>query len=148
MRCRRRRKRTRVARTSPPETVEDDAGADDGPPRKGAAPERTCIATRTRRPASELIRFALAPDGTVTPDLARKLPGRGVWVTATREAVECPHCGEPTQPNLLTDGSVVCSCAAERALPVASAAPLRPLGLGRHDPKPAQRARTGRDLRP
>lgn len=39
------------------------------------------------RPASELIRFVRAPDGTVTPDLKRELPGRGVWVSATAEAV-------------------------------------------------------------
>ncbi len=30
---------------------------------------------------------------------------------------ECPHCGEPTVPNRLADGSVVCSCAAARPLP-------------------------------
>lgn len=35
-----------------------------------------------------LIRFVASPDGVVTPDLARKLPGRGVWVAASREAVE------------------------------------------------------------
>ena len=34
-----------------------------------------------------LIRFVAAPDGGVAPDLARKLPGRGLWVDATREAV-------------------------------------------------------------
>ena len=35
-----------------------------------------------------LIRFVAGPEGTVVPDLARKLPGRGLWVAATREAVE------------------------------------------------------------
>lgn len=35
-----------------------------------------------------LIRFVAGPDGEVTPDLARKLPGRGLWVAATREAVD------------------------------------------------------------
>jgi len=30
---------------------------------------------------------------------------------------ECPHCGEPTVPNRLDGGEVVCSCAAERELP-------------------------------
>jgi predicted RNA-binding protein YlxR (DUF448 family) len=35
-----------------------------------------------------MIRFVLSPDGQVTPDLAARLPGRGAWVTATREAVE------------------------------------------------------------
>src|SRR5581483_11227476 len=37
---------------------------------------------------AQLIRFVAAPDGAVVPDLARKLPGRGLWVAATREAVE------------------------------------------------------------
>ena len=50
-------------------------------------PERTCIASRTRRPVDDLIRFVAAPDGTVVPDLKRNLPGRGVWVSATRQAV-------------------------------------------------------------
>ncbi|WP_237215541.1 hypothetical protein [Falsiroseomonas oryziterrae] len=40
-----------------------------------------------------------------------------------REAVECPHCGEPTLPNRLADGAVVCSCAAERPLPLAGPGP-------------------------
>lgn len=35
-----------------------------------------------------LIRFVAAPDGTVAPDLARKLPGRGLWVAADRASVE------------------------------------------------------------
>ena len=47
-------------------------------------PERTCIATRTVRPAEEMIRFVLGPDGAVVPDIRRKLPGRGVWVTGDR----------------------------------------------------------------
>ncbi len=37
---------------------------------------------------AKLIRFVAGPDGTVTPDLARKLPGRGLWVAANRGAVE------------------------------------------------------------
>ena len=43
-----------------------------------------------------------------------------------REALECPHCGEATLPNALADGSLVCSCAAERLLvpPVAPASAL------------------------
>jgi len=32
------------------------------------------------------------------------------------ELVECPHCEEPTMPNQLADGTLVCSCAAERSL--------------------------------
>lgn len=34
-----------------------------------------------------MVRFALAPDGTVTPDLRRRLPGRGVWIEASHAAV-------------------------------------------------------------
>ena len=50
-------------------------------------PVRTCIVTRAERPPAEMIRFVLAPDGTVTPDLKRRLPGRGVWTTASAEIV-------------------------------------------------------------
>jgi hypothetical protein len=35
-----------------------------------------------------MLRFVIGPDGAVVPDLAAKLPGRGYWVSATREAVE------------------------------------------------------------
>jgi hypothetical protein len=34
-----------------------------------------------------LVRFVAGPDGVVVPDLARKLPGRGLWVAANRDAV-------------------------------------------------------------
>ncbi len=56
-------------------------------PRRNELPVRTCIVTRAVKPAGELIRFVAAPDGTVVPDLRRRLPGRGVWVTATAAAV-------------------------------------------------------------
>ncbi|MDO9223752.1 MAG: RNA-binding protein [Caulobacter sp.] len=36
----------------------------------------------------QLIRFVAGPDGVITPDLARKLPGRGLWVAADRASVE------------------------------------------------------------
>jgi predicted RNA-binding protein YlxR (DUF448 family) len=49
--------------------------------------QRLCAATRVVRPVGELIRFVVSPDGVLTPDLKRKLPGRGVWVTATRAAL-------------------------------------------------------------
>lgn len=41
---------------------------------------RTCVVTRAERTPDELIRFVVGPDGAVVPDLARRLPGRGVWV--------------------------------------------------------------------
>ena len=36
---------------------------------------------------ARLIRFVAGPDGGVVPDLARKLPGRGIWVGADRDSV-------------------------------------------------------------
>jgi len=50
--------------------------------------ERLCIVTRTVRPVCHLIRFVVGPQGEAMPDLKCKLPGRGVWVTATQKAVE------------------------------------------------------------
>lgn len=50
--------------------------------------DRTCIVTRQARAADELIRFVAGPDGSVVPDLKRKLPGRGCWVGAERPLVE------------------------------------------------------------
>src|SRR6202030_2727878 len=49
--------------------------------------ERMCVATRTVRPVADMIRFVIGPDGEAVPDLKRKLPGRGVWVTATQSAL-------------------------------------------------------------
>lgn len=55
-----------------------------GAVRKGQKPSlRTCIVTRAELPPAGMIRFVPGPDGTITPDLARKLPGRGVWVTCS-----------------------------------------------------------------
>ena len=48
-------------------------------------PERRCIVTGDVQPKAGLLRFVLSPDGTVVPDLAEKLPGRGIWVSADRD---------------------------------------------------------------
>jgi predicted RNA-binding protein YlxR (DUF448 family) len=56
-------------------------------PPRNEPPTRTCIVTREALPVERLIRFVAAPDGAVVPDLRRKLPGRGVWVTADAEHV-------------------------------------------------------------
>ncbi len=50
--------------------------------------ERMCIVTRAVKPPEELVRFVLSPTDDVTPDLKRKLPGRGVWVSASRAHIE------------------------------------------------------------
>lgn len=51
------------------------------------AATRQCLVSRESLPADRLVRFVLAPDGSVVPDLKRVLPGRGVWVSATRDAI-------------------------------------------------------------
>jgi predicted RNA-binding protein YlxR (DUF448 family) len=48
---------------------------------------RLCAATRSVRPVSELIRFVVGPGGEAVPDIKNKLPGRGLWITATRDAL-------------------------------------------------------------
>jgi uncharacterized protein len=53
----------------------------------GDSPLRLCAVSRTHKPIDDLIRFVLGPEDTIAPDLARRLPGRGVWVDATRSAV-------------------------------------------------------------
>lgn len=55
--------------------------------RDSAAPARLCAVTRTQRPVEDLVRFVLGPEGSIVPDLARRLPGRGVWVEARRQAM-------------------------------------------------------------
>jgi len=51
-------------------------------------PDRKCIATGEVRPAEGMIRFVVGPDNQIVPDLLGKLPGRGIWVTADRAALE------------------------------------------------------------
>ncbi|MBY8976305.1 RNA-binding protein [Rhodobacteraceae bacterium NNCM2] len=51
-------------------------------------PERRCIASGECGDPADMIRFVLGPDGSVVPDVAGKLPGRGAWLTASRPLVE------------------------------------------------------------
>lgn len=51
-------------------------------------PERRCIATGDSQPARGLIRFVVGPDNQIVPDVAGKLPGRGIWVSADRAALD------------------------------------------------------------
>lgn len=53
-----------------------------------ASRERRDIVSGEVMDEAALIRFVAGPDGVVVPDLARKLPGRGLWVAANRTAVE------------------------------------------------------------
>lgn len=61
-------------------------------PRRGKRqteePERKCIATGETQAKNGLIRFVVGPEGRIVPDLAGKLPGRGLYVSADRAALE------------------------------------------------------------
>lgn len=50
--------------------------------------ERRCIVTGETAPKAGLIRFVIGPDNMVYPDVLEKLPGRGMWVTASRDALD------------------------------------------------------------
>jgi len=68
------------------ERLQDD-DLDLGPRKIAPGTERFCAATGTVTPVADMIRFVVAPDGAVVPDLKHRLPGRGIWVTATRPAL-------------------------------------------------------------
>jgi len=65
--------------------VETDGGI--GQLRRDDGGSRLCAATRQALSPDDLIRFVAGPDGTIVPDLSRRLPGRGVWVTADKATV-------------------------------------------------------------
>src|ERR1700726_2591657 len=64
-----------------------DPELDNGPRTNRSATMRMCAVTRQVRPIDELIRFVVSPAGDVIPDLKRKLPGRGLWISASRVVV-------------------------------------------------------------
>ncbi|WP_027550032.1 RNA-binding protein [Bradyrhizobium sp. Cp5.3] len=64
-----------------------DPELDHGPRTERSATMRMCVVSREVRPIDELIRFVVSPQGDIVPDLKRKLPGRGMWITASRKAV-------------------------------------------------------------
>jgi predicted RNA-binding protein YlxR (DUF448 family) len=64
-----------------------DPDLDNGPRTGRSATMRMCAVSREVHPIDELIRFVVSPQGDVIPDLKRKLPGRGLWVSASRRAV-------------------------------------------------------------
>src|ERR1700731_45944 len=64
-----------------------DPDLDNGPRTDRSATVRMCAVTRRVRPIDELIRFVVSPSGEVVADVKRKLPGRGLWISASRQAV-------------------------------------------------------------
>lgn len=50
-------------------------------------PQRTCLGCRTAQGKDDLLRFVIAPDGTLVPDILAKLPGRGAYTCFNRDCV-------------------------------------------------------------
>lgn len=67
--------------------IDATADLDRGPRDTKSGTERMCVVSRRVRPIDELIRFVLSPTGEPVPDLKRKLPGRGMWISASHKAV-------------------------------------------------------------
>lgn len=51
-------------------------------------PLRRCVVTRERDYRNRMIRFVVAPDRKIVPDLLAKLPGRGIWLSARRDVLD------------------------------------------------------------
>lgn len=66
--------------------IADPADLDNGPRTKSGT-ERMCAVTRQVAPIDDLIRFVVAPTGEAVPDLKRKLPGRGLWISLSHATV-------------------------------------------------------------
>ena len=73
-------------------------------------PARKCIVTGESQPKAGLIRFVVGPDNQVVPDILGKLPGRGMYVTADRAALDKAGKGQfsrsAKQPVTVPDGLV------------------------------------------
>ena len=54
-------------------------------------PFRRCVVTRERLPKEQMFRFVVSPDRLLVPDLAGKLPGRGIWLSASGDVIEGPR---------------------------------------------------------
>ena len=62
-----------------------DASLDDA---AESGPLRRCIVTRSVLPRERMLRFVVGPGAVIVPDLAARLPGRGIWLSAQGDVVE------------------------------------------------------------
>ena len=69
----------------------DVISADDAEDEPETGPLRRCIVTRERHPKERMIRFVIGPDRALVPDLAARLPGRGIWLSASGDVLQ--HAG-------------------------------------------------------
>ncbi len=57
-------------------------------------PTRRCVLSGARQAKEAMIRFVVGPDGQVVPDLAARLPGRGMWLSAQGSVLEDRRLGQ------------------------------------------------------
>ena len=65
-----------------------DSELDRGATKVDPGMQRHCALTRTLKPVDEMVRFVIGPGAHTVPDIKRKLPGRGLWITGTRAALD------------------------------------------------------------
>jgi hypothetical protein len=109
-----------------------DSILDNGPRADRSATMRMCAVSRQVRPVDELIRFVVAPGGEVVADLKRKLPGRGLWISTSRqmvaEAVRRNHFGRGfkrtvrVSPTLAAETEILLTRSVAEALAMAAKA--------------------------
>jgi predicted RNA-binding protein YlxR (DUF448 family) len=75
-----------LLRPTPNDTVGETGTA--GTRKTPHTPERKCILSGEHAARDALVRLALAPDGTILPDVRAKAPGRGAWIGVDRAALE------------------------------------------------------------
>lgn len=66
-------------------TIDADAPEEEEPE---TGPLRRCIMTREVQPKERMLRFVLGPNREIVPDIAGKLPGRGMWLSARGDVLE------------------------------------------------------------
>lgn len=54
-------------------------------------PWRRCVATRVQGERRAMLRFVVSPQGLIVPDLAARLPGRGIWLSARADVINNPR---------------------------------------------------------
>ena len=83
-----RRRRLVTTEPDPASPIADPLAptTEDAEPETG--PLRRCIVTRERLPKERMIRFVVGPDRQIVPDLAARLPGRGIWLSASADVLK------------------------------------------------------------
>jgi uncharacterized protein len=109
-----------------------DPNLDNGPRTEKSTRSRMCAVSREVRGIDELIRFVVSPEGEVMADVKRRLPGRGLWISASRqmvaEAVRRHHFSRGFKrevrvaPTLAADAETLLARSAIEALAIAAKA--------------------------